>query len=189
MTGHFANCRRRRVAELVGWRGVDARHYAVCVAAEASQLLGRQDVDDQRPHMRNVPGCGFGECLVALVGQDRVGKAPVFWIGLAAYKAPCLEARHQVRQPGQRRVDQVGERAHPQGSPWPIGQPGQDLVLHHPQVGVAPQLLIDRPGKPGRQADHRQPGVHLRCGQPPHRLLPGGAAGSLGHQASILITR
>src|SRR6266566_9103870 len=88
MTRHYANWWPRRVAQLVGCRGVDARHYAVCVAAEASQLLGRQDVDDERPHMRNVPRCGFGECLVALVGQDRVGKAPVFWIGLAAYEAP-----------------------------------------------------------------------------------------------------
>jgi hypothetical protein len=32
---------------LVDSRGVDARHYAVGVAAEAAQLLGGQDVDDE----------------------------------------------------------------------------------------------------------------------------------------------
>ena len=36
-----------RAAVLVDCRGVDARHYAVGVAAEAAQLLWGQDVDDE----------------------------------------------------------------------------------------------------------------------------------------------
>ena len=36
-----------RAAVLVDSRGVDARHYAVGVAAEAPQLLWGQDVDDE----------------------------------------------------------------------------------------------------------------------------------------------
>src|SRR5580700_11652968 len=51
-------------------RDVDARHDAVRGAAHASQLLGRQDVDDERPYVRHVRGGHLGEGLEALLGQD-----------------------------------------------------------------------------------------------------------------------
>ena len=64
---------------------------------------------------------------------------------------------YQVRQPGERRVSELGQRS---SSAWFRGSPrqhGHDLVLHHPQVGVAAELLIDRPGKPGHNPDDREP--------------------------------
>ena len=58
---------------------------------------------------------GLGECLKALVGQDGISEPAVSRIRLTAHQASCLKALDQVRQPGQRRVGEVGERAHPQG--------------------------------------------------------------------------
>src|SRR6202020_2769091 len=60
-------------------------------------------------------------------------------------------------------------------------------VLDHPQVGIAAQLLVDRPGQPADQPDHGEPGVQFRIGQPPRRWLFGTAAGSFGHWVRILI--
>ena len=48
---------------LVDRRRVDARQDALCVAAKRPQSLGRQEVDNQRPDMRDVAGSGRGECL------------------------------------------------------------------------------------------------------------------------------
>ena len=118
--------------------------------------------------MGHVPGRRFGEGLEALIGQDGVGEPPVGRIGLATHKAPVLEALDQMRQPRQGRVGEVG---------------------YHPQVGIAPQLLIDRPGQPGHHPHHGQPGVHFRGGQPLHQRFLGTLICSFGHRPKIPITR
>jgi hypothetical protein len=81
---------------LVDFGGVYARHDAVGDQAEASQLLERQDVDDQRPHVGDVPGRRFGERLKAFIGQDGVGEPPVGRIRLTAHQASLLKALDQV---------------------------------------------------------------------------------------------
>src|SRR5580693_8285644 len=80
-----------RGSGLVDFGGVDARRDAVRGLAEASQLLRRQGVDDERPHVGRVPGCRFGERLEALAGQDGTGEPPVRGVRLPAHQASLLE--------------------------------------------------------------------------------------------------
>ena len=68
------------------------RHNAIGVAPEPSQLLRRQNIDHERPHMSNMAGSGLGECSDSLFGENCFGEAPVCRIGFAADQSPLLQA-------------------------------------------------------------------------------------------------
>ncbi len=48
--------------------------------------------------MRDVPGGGGGQCLVAVIGEDGVGKSSVHRVGLALHKTTVFEAGDDTRQ-------------------------------------------------------------------------------------------
>src|SRR5579859_1161247 len=92
----------RRPRELVERSRVDARHDAAFVAAETSQLLRLQHVDNQGPYVRDVARSCLAECLKAGIREDRVGEAPVCRVGLAAHQTPILETLDHTRQARER---------------------------------------------------------------------------------------
>ena len=105
--------------------------------------------------MRDVTGGGISDLLESLICEDRVRETPIGGIRLAANQSPPLEAAHYARQVRQRDVGVLSQHAHPPRAVRAIREHGEDLVLDHCEVGIALELLIDRPGQRGHQAHDR----------------------------------